>query len=328
MRRVGSSPFVYQEVKQWGEFPPGWKTEDAPAVAVDSEDRVYVLIRNKNGLVCFDRDGRFLTSWGEDLFQRPHGLFIAPDNSVYIVDDWGHSVLKFTPEGRLMMTIETKDQPTDTGYIRGQQKVQRSGPPFNEPTGVALAPDGDLYVSDGYGNARVHRFTPDGALRSSWGEPGSGPGQFNPPHGVWIDENGLVYISDRMNSRVQIFNPQGEYLTEWGDAHYPNNICIDGAGNFYVAEMGGVFLYGREPRLDKLPARITVRDSRGGVLSEWGEDDPSGTGIYFCPHSIAVDSRGDVYVSEVTTSYNFGKAPDDWGVLRKYVLENQVDAMK
>ena len=318
MRKVGSSPFVYEEIKHWAKFPEGWKTEDAPAVAVDSNDRLCVLIRNKDGLLIFDREGNFLSSWGENLFVRPHGLFVGPDDSIFVVDDWGHSVFKFTKNGRLTMTIETKEHPADTGYLRGQKEVTRAGPPFNEPTGCALAPEGDLYVADGYGNARVHRFTPDGELLYSWGEPGSGPGQFNPPHGVWVDENGLVYISDRMNRRVQIFNPQGEYLTEW-DAHYPNNICSDAQGNKYVAEMGGVLLHGREPRLDKLPARVTVRDSNGTVLSEWGEVDPTGSGQYFCPHSIAVDSRGDLYVSEVATSYNWGAAPDDWGVLRKYV---------
>ena len=318
MRKVGSGQFVYEEVKPWARFPEGWKTEDAPAVAVDSHDRVFVLIRNKDGLLIFDREGNFLNSWGENLFVRPHGLFLAPDDSVYIVDDWGHRISRFTPDGELMMTIETSSQPADTGYVRGLEEVTRSGPPFNEPTGCALSPEGDLYVSDGYGNARVHKFTPEGELMLSWGEPGDGPGQFRTPHGVSVDRKGLVHISDRMNQRVQIFSPQGEYLSEW-HAHYPNNLCIDADGNMYVAELSGFLLYGRKPQLDKLPARVTVRDSSGTILSEWSEVDPTGTGQYFCPHGAAVDSRGDFYISEVTTSYNFGTAPDDWGVLRKYV---------
>ena len=283
MRSVGSGQFVYQEVRQWAQFPEGWKTEDAPAVAVDSHDRVHVLIRNKNGLLVFDREGQYLRSWGEDLFERPHGLFIAPDDSVYVVDDQGHSVFRFTPDGEQMMLIETKTKPADTGYVRGQNPVERAGPPFNEPTGCALAADGDLYVSDGYGNARVHKFAPDGELRLSWGEPGDGPGQFKTPHGVSVDKNGLVYVSDRMNTRVQIFSTQGEYVSEWS-AHYPNNVCIDANGNFYVAELGGVFLYGSEAQLDRLPARITVRDPHGQILSEWGEEEPTGSGMFFAPH--------------------------------------------
>lgn len=319
MRRVGSGQFVYDEVRDWAQYPEGWKTEDAPAVAVDSQDRVYVLIRNKNGVLRFDREGNFQTSWGEDLFERPHGLFVGPDDSVFVVDDWGHTVFKFAPNSSdIVLRISTKGNPADTGYVRGKNRVTHAGPPFNEPTGVAVAPDGSLYVADGYGNARMHKYTAEGELLFSWGEPGNGSGQFDPPHGVWIDENGLVYVSDRLNQRVQLFNADGEYSTEWS-AHYPNNICIDSNKNFYVAEMGGVFLYGREAELDKLPARVTVRDASGNVLSEWGDEDPRGVGRYHCPHSIAVDSRGDVYVSEVATSYNFGQAPDDWGVLRKYI---------
>ncbi|MCH2210274.1 MAG: peptidyl-alpha-hydroxyglycine alpha-amidating lyase family protein [Fuerstiella sp.] len=321
MRKVGSGEFVYEEVKSWAGFPKDWKTEDAPAVAVDSLDRVFVLIRNekdKDGLLIFDREGNFLNSWGENLFVRPHGLFIGPDDSVYVVDDWGHRVSRFTPDGDVTMMIDTRDQPADTGYVRGRHEVARAGPPFNEPTGCALAPGGGLYVSDGYGNARMHKFTSDGRLLLTWGEPGDGPGQFRTPHGVFVDGNGLVHVSDRMNRRVQVFSPQGEYLNEW-NANYPNNVCIDARGYIYVAEMGGFLLYGRQPRLDKLPARVTVRDSAGAILSEWSEVDPIGTGQYFCPHSTAVDSRGDLYVSEVATSYNFGTAPADWGVLRKYV---------
>ncbi len=318
MRNVGSGKFVYEEVKEWAQYPDGWTTEDAPAVAVDSQDRVYALIRNKTGLLRFDRDGRFQTCWGEERFELPHGLFIAADDSVYVVDAWGHSVFKFTPDGEQLMLIETKDNPSDTGYVRSKKPVVRGGPPFNEPTGCVLSPEGELYVTDGYGNARVHKFTADDELLFSWGEPGGGPGQFNPPHGAFVDENGLLYVSDRMNQRVQIFNPGGEYVNEW-DANYPNNMCGDAEGNRYVAEMGGVRLYGREPKFDKFPPRITVRDADGVVLSEWGEDDPTGAGQYFSPHGIAVDSRGDLYVSEVVTSYNFGAAPQGWGVIRKYV---------
>jgi sugar lactone lactonase YvrE len=319
MRKVGGGKFIFEEVRHWGEFPADWTAEDAPGVAVDGRDRVFVLTRHRDGVLIFDRSGRFLGSWGEGLFKRPHGIHIGPDGNVLVVDDWDHAVHKFTAEGRLLRTIETSDRPSDTGYIRGKvQLVLRAGPPFNNPTGVALASDGSICVSDGYGNARVHRFNADGTLLSSWGEPGTGPGEFQTVHGVWLDKRDRVFVSDRMNARIQIFTLGGEAVSVWDDVRYPNNMCMDAAENVYVAEEGCVFLYGTEPILDRPPARITVRDTGGAILSEWGEIDPLGSGRYFAPHGIAVDSRGDLYISEVTTSYNFGKAPADWGVLRKY----------
>ena len=171
--RLGSGQFVYEEVDGWGEVPDGWNIVEVPGVAVDSEDRVYVFCRSEHPVIVFDRDGRFLRSWGEGLIKRPHDIIVGPDDSIYCVDDWGHAVHKYNTEGELLMSIETADNPSDTGYIWDVQKnVLRAGPPFNYPTGIALSPEGELYVSDGYGNARVHKFTADGELLLSWGEPG------------------------------------------------------------------------------------------------------------------------------------------------------------
>jgi sugar lactone lactonase YvrE len=165
----------------------------------------------------------------------------------------------------------------------------------------------------------VHKFASDGRLLFSWGEPGDGPGQFITPHGVCVDKRGLVYVADRMNARIQVFSPRGEFISQWRNVRRPNNMCLDAEGNVYVAELGCVFFGGPEPDLDKPPGRVTVRDLSGKILVEWGEKDPLGTGMYFCPHGIAIDSRGDLYVSEVPASYTRGLAPADWNVLRKYV---------
>ncbi len=183
--RLGSGQFVYEEVDGWGEVPEGWNVVEAPGVAVDSRDRVYVFCRSEHPVIVFDREGQFLRSWGEGMIKRAHDIIVGPDDSIYCVDDWGHAVHKFTPEGELLMSIETADNPADTGYIWDVQKeVLRAGRPFNYPTGIALSPDGALYVSDGYGNARVHHFTAEGDLLNSWGEPGTGAGQFVTPHNV------------------------------------------------------------------------------------------------------------------------------------------------
>ena len=321
MRKIGSGKFVYEEVKEWGQFPDGWTVEDVPGVAVDSQDRVYAYTRHKDGMVVFDRDGNFLASWGEDQFKRPHGLFIGPDDAVYCADDWGHAIYKFTTAGELLMTIETADHPADTGYVWGDgpSAIQRGGPPFNFPTWMTLAPEGHLYVTDGYGNARVHKFTPDGELLFSWGEPGDGPGQFVTPHSVCVDERGLVYVADRQNCRIQIFSPQGEFIRQWNETWWPCDMCLDAEENMYVAEVGGLFMdTDVYPLLDTPSARITVRDLNGSIQSEWSEPDPLGADMYFSPHSIAIDSQGNLYIGEVSTSYTRGTAPDDWHPFRKY----------
>src|SRR5262245_13429458 len=219
-RGVGSGNYVFEEIRDFAKLPSDWEFEECPGVAVNSKDQVYVLSRSAHPVTIFNSDGSFVGSWGEGLFGRPHGIFIGPDDSVFIADDHGHKVGKFTPDGKLLFKIDRSDSPADTGYVRDvQTRVLRAGPPFNLPTGVALSPDGDIYVSDGYGNARMHKFSADGTLLFSWGEPGTGPGQFNLPHGVVVDKDGLVYVSDRMNVRVQVFDPQGSYITEWKDAY-------------------------------------------------------------------------------------------------------------
>jgi DNA-binding beta-propeller fold protein YncE len=188
-------------------------------VAVDSHDRVFVFNRGEHPLVVFDRDGTWRGSWGAGLFARPHGITIGPDDAVYCTDDVGHAVYKFSPEGRLLLTLGTAGVPSDTGATSMDfRTIIRSGAPFHYPTNLAIAPGGDLYVSDGYGNARIHRFSADGRLLHSWGEPGDGPGQFRIPHGIAVDQTGTVFVADRENSRIQLFDAKGTYLSSWTEA--------------------------------------------------------------------------------------------------------------
>jgi sugar lactone lactonase YvrE len=325
VRQVGSGKFVYMELKEWGEFPEGWVAHDVAAVAVDSQDNVHVFTRNGAGdcVVVFDREGQMLGSWGAGLFKRPHGISIGPDDAIYCVDDWGHAVHKFTTDGKLLMSIETAANPADTGYVWDRpETVLRSGPPFNHPTHVAVSPEGTLYVTDGYGNARVHKFAPDGRLLLSWGEPGNGPGEFVIPHSVCVDNAGLVYVADRMNSRIQVFTPDGKLVGVWPEIRRPDDLCLDAEGNVYIAELGNVVqgeIGARQAVVSGLAGRITVRDLSGRLLAEWGEPDPQGTDLYYCPHGIAVDSRGDLYVSEVPEAYSGGQRLPTRPALRKYV---------
>ena len=164
----------YMAVDRWPRLPPGWTWTEAAAVAVDSRDRVFVFNRGPHPVAIFDRDGAFLDSWGDGLFKRPHGIFIGPDDAVYCTDDLDHTVRKFTPDGKLLMTMGTMNKPSDTGYDgKDTGTVSRAAGPFNRPTNLAVGPKGDLYISDGYGNCRVHQFSPRGELKRSWGTPGA-----------------------------------------------------------------------------------------------------------------------------------------------------------
>jgi DNA-binding beta-propeller fold protein YncE len=292
--------------------------------------------------VVFDRDGRFLSSWGEGQFQRAHGIFIGPDGAVYCTDDLDHTVRKFTPEGRLLLTLGDSGRPSDTGILGNDYRtIRRAGPPFNRPTNLALAPDGSMYVTDGYGNARVHCFAADGQLLFSWGEPGTGPGQFNLPHGIALDRFGRVYVTDRENSRIQIFSSEGKFLVEWTDVARPMQIFIDDHDRAFVVELGwraGLFPWQTTPGADATPhsespvatrlakpsgARLSVFDLESRLLARWAsEGDPCAPGNFFAPHDICIDSRGDLYVGEVVWSAggNRGMAPASCHALQKFVF--------
>ncbi len=321
----GNGTWHYEALAQWETLPAGWSFGEVAGVATDSRDRVYVCNRGAHPLLVFDRDGRFLTSWGEGTFRRAHGICIGPDDAVYCTDDVDHTVRKFTTEGKLLLTLGQSGQPSDTG-IDGidYRTIKRAGPPFHRPTNVALAADGCLYVTDGYGNARVHKFAPDGKLLLSWGEPGSGPGQFNLPHGITVDQAGRVYVADRENSRIQLFTAEGKYLSEWTDVSRPMQVYADRHDRLFVAEVGwraGRFPW-QTPPANPPGARVSIFNRDGQLLARLGgEGDPCAPGNFFAPHDLCLDSRGDLYVGEVVLSAggNRGLVPASCHALQKFV---------
>jgi hypothetical protein len=223
----------------WGNLPDGWRFVEVAGVATDSRDRLFVFNRGDHPVIVFDRDGTFLGSWGEGVFARPHGVTIGPDDVVYCTDDLDHTVKKFTPEGRPLMTLGTSGCPSDTGATSIDfRTIRQSGLPFHFPTNLALASDGSLYVADGYGNARIHKFDMHGRHLFSWGEPGGGPGEFRVPPGIAVGPGDTVVIADRENSRLQFFGPDGRFLKEWTDIARPCQVAIDRSGIVYVAELG------------------------------------------------------------------------------------------
>ncbi len=316
-RRLGFGKYVYEVADGWGRLPEGWEYVDAVGVVVDKQDHVYVFNRAAHPIVMFDKDGAFLGSWGEGVFANAHGLQIGPDGSIYCVDNGDHTVRRFTPEGRLLLTLGNPGMASDTGFA-GDLDTIKPGVPFNRPTNCAIAADGSIYVTDGYGNCRVHQFSAEGRLIRSWGEPGRGPGQFRLVHGIGIGADGTLYVGDRQNDRVQQFSPTGEYLGQWTGVRSPDDVYPQRDGSFVVPELG----YQTRPADGSLGARVTIRDAAGAVLSAWGDEgDPSDAGNLAAPHGVAADSAGDLYVAEVTYTARIraGLVPPTCHRLQKFV---------
>jgi len=316
----------FKACEGWGALPDRWRFVEVAGVATDSRDRVFVFNRGDHPVIIFDRDGRFLGSWGENLFARPHGLTIGPDDAVYCTDDLDHTVRKFTPEGTLLLTLGTSGRPSDTGATSQDfRTIRHAGPPFHYPTNLAPAPDGSLYISDGYGNARIHQFSPDGIHLFSWGEPGSGPGEFRLPHGIAVAPGGTVVVADRENSRLQFFSSGGRFLQEWTDVARPCQVLVDAGGHVYVAELGyraGMWPDTTAPFPDATGGRVSVFDHEGVLLARWGGgSNPCAPGDFFAPHDLCLDSRGDLYVGEVIWSAggSEGVVPPDCHALQKFV---------
>jgi DNA-binding beta-propeller fold protein YncE len=322
---VGAGRFRYEALVHWEQLPPDWSFVEVAGVACNSRDRVYVFNRGAHPVIVFDPDGRFLTSWGEGLFTRPHGITIGPDDAVYCTDDLDHTVRKFTLEGRLLLTLGTSGRPSDTGAVGNDYRtIRHGGEPFNRPTNIAVAADGSLYVTDGYGNARVHHFAADGRLLHSWGEPGTGPGEFNLPHGIALDREGRVFVADRENSRVQVFDRSGRFLAEWTDVARPMQVWVDPKDYVFVAEVGwraGLFPWQTAPA-NPVGARLSVFDRVGRLVARWGGDgDPAAPGKFFAPHDLCLDAQGNIYVGEVVMSAggNRGVVSPECHALQKFV---------
>ena len=241
-----------------------------------------------------------MRAWGEGVFRRAHGITLGPDGTLWLTDDLHHTIRQFTPEGKLLLTIGDPDTPS----------TLQSGRPFNRPTHVALCPRrGDIYISDGYGNSRVHKYDSRGRHLFSWGEPGTDPGCFNVPHNIATDAQGLVYVADRENHRVQIFDDQGRYQDQWKNLHRPCGMFADRRQGdlFYIGELGTALA---------VNAEVPNIGNRVSILNE-------APGQFIAPHGCAVDSRGDLYVAEVSWTNTGSKLtpPREIRSLQKFTRE-------
>jgi DNA-binding beta-propeller fold protein YncE len=227
-------------------------------------------------LTVFDREGNFLEVWGQGLLENAHGIFIDWADNVWLTDHTTHCVYKFDKTGELILSLGTPGK-----------MAENPGDPFRSPTNVATASTGEIFVSDGYENFRVHKFSPAGQHLLSWGEEGAGPGQFARPHNVRVDKYDRVWICDRENYRIQVFDLDGRFLTEWEKIQYPGGIYFDPKDDIvYIAEMD---------------RQISIYSLDGELLTNWGrltESSKPGEFLAF-PHDIWADSYGDLYVTEV-----------------------------
>ena len=277
MTTLGTGEYTYTAILDWAQLPPGASFAMVSAVATDSQDRVYAFQRKEPPVVVFDRDGKFLSSWGNGSFIFAHGFHIA-DDTIYLTDRDSSVCIMYTLDGKPIQMLGRHGEHSDTGCERPGDLAPRAAGPFNYPTELVPAPSRDLYVSDGYRNARIHRFTPDGGLKASWGEPGkTGPGQFHLPHSLLVDRDGTVFVCDRENHRIQVFSADGGFQAIWTDVQRPMDISQDQDGVLYVSE-GAV---------DGSPSRLSLLDKQGNVLSRFN-----------CRggHGSWVDARGDIYV--------------------------------
>jgi len=266
--------YTYELIRDFFKLPAGQEFGLVSRVAADDRDRIYVFQRKDPPVVVFDREGKYLGAWGSGEVTDPHGLKIVGD-TVYTTDRSDSVAKSFTLDGKMKLALGTPGKHSDTGEVKNWL-VERAAGPFNHPTEMLPHPNGDIYVTDGYRNARVHRFGANGTLKTSWGSPGSGPGQFHLPHSIAVNDDGNLLVADRSNKRIQIFTPEGKYLSEWTGMGGPNDISRGKDGNFYIAEQedGGN------------PAYCTVRDPQGKVLAKMESRHV---------HGIGVDSKGDIY---------------------------------
>ena len=258
---LGTGDHTYEAIHPFGKLPSGMAFDNVSHVATDSADRVYAYRRGDTPMMVFDGDGNLLKTWGDGQILDAHGIFITPSDEIYLVDRDAHEVIKFDTDGNVLMRIGNREKPS-------------LHDPFNHPADIAIAPSGEIFIADGYGNSRVHRFTSDGTLIKSWGSRGDGPGQFTTPHGIWVDDRERVYVCDRENNRVQIFTVEGEYIEEWRDFFHPMDIFMDREGTFYVT--------------DQVP-RITILNADGELVTR-GRTPYNGHGMW-------IDTQGNIYLA-------------------------------
>jgi DNA-binding beta-propeller fold protein YncE len=283
---------------------PDWPRDKPPAggewvsamssVAIGPDGNIWTFNRGKIPVQVYTPDGRFVKAWGDapGLFRNPHTVRFDAAGNLWVVDTLTQTVRHFTPDGKVLLTIGTPDE-------AGEDQTH-----MNQPNDVAIAPNGDLYVSDGYGNNRVVVFDKTGKFLRAWGKLGTGPGEFSQPHSLVLDSKGRVYVADRNNSRIQVFDSKGKFLTEWKNIITPWALAITKQDEIYVcgsspmlwSEIPASQAALATPPKDQLFMKL---DTEGRLKQLWVFPMGDKPGQVDWAHSIAVAPDGSIYFAEV-----------------------------
>lgn len=284
---------TWQVDPTWPEKPKDFNWGHVPGVAVDAKDNVYVFTRADPPVQVYDPSGRFVRGWGDKKINSAHHIKIDHEGHVWISDIGNHVVEKYTPDGKLLLTIGVKG------------KAGRDERHMNKPTDMAVAANGDVYVSDGYGNARVVVFDKYGKYLREWGELGPKAGMFSIPHAIALDSKGRVYVADRNNARVQVFDPQGKFLTEWKNLIVPWGFCMTPKDELWVCGSSPAQWRKEDSNLGVPPKdQIFMKFNTDGKLLTLftlpkGIDGLERVGEVNWVHCIAIDSRGNMYLGDI-----------------------------
>lgn len=314
---INSAPNPYRKITDWYQWPEGRPKGSIPAVAVDQHDHVWIIercgIKGFIAAACadskldpifeFDENGKILHNWGGGMFVFPHGISVDNDGNVWIADGQGkdgkgHQVFKFSPDGKILMTL-------GTAGVAGRDESH-----FNEPNAVAFAPNGDVFIGEGHGGNkgdRVVKFTKDGKYIKEWGKKGVGPGEFDIIHALAFDRKGHLLVADRNNNRIQVFDQDGNFIQQFTQFSRPSGIAVDKTNTVYVSDSESESV-SRNHYGWKRGIRIGSLDN--GQVTAFIPDPSDTTLTTSAAEGIAVDSKGVIYGAEVV--------PND---LKKYVKQ-------
>ena len=293
----------------WGQFPGGRKWGSTAGIAVGPDGNIWAIDRcgafGSRGTNCagspldpvleFDPSGKLLKSFGKGIFVSPHKITVGHDGNLWVADNGlkdakGQQVFKFDQNGKVLMTLG---------------KAGVSGPgldTFDQPTEVAVAPNGDIFVADGHGeqpaaNARIMKFDSHGKFLKTWGKKGSGIGEFDCPHTLAFDSQGRLFVGDRQNNRIQIFDQEGRFIAEWKQFSRPSGIFIDGNDILYVTDSESTDRdgYGHNPGFKR---GIRIGSAKDGKVTAFIPDPSPGSGATSAAEGVAADAAGNVYGAE------------------------------